>query len=69
MKTTGITLLILGLALTIFTATRFFTTEKVIDIGKVEITRQMPHDFSWPPMIGIVVIGIGGIVLLQNSKK
>jgi hypothetical protein len=69
MKTTGITLLIIGLLLTVFTAFDFFTKEKVVDIGKIEITKDKPHSFSWSPVLGIAVMGIGAIVLWQASKK
>jgi hypothetical protein len=69
MKTTGIVILIIGLVLTVFTAFTFFTKEKVVDLGKVEITRNKPHSVNWSPLIGIAVMGIGGIVLWQSSKK
>jgi len=69
MKLTGITLLILGLALTIFTSMKFFTKEKVIDLGKVEITTEKPHEVNWSPLIGVAVMGIGGLFLWQGSKK
>ncbi len=69
MKTTGITLLILGFVLTIFTAAKFFTKEKVVDIGAIEITRDKPHNLSWSPVIGIMLIGIGGVILWNTSKK
>jgi len=69
MKATGITLLILGLLLTVITTFSFFTKEKVVDLGKVEITREEPHSYNWSPWIGIVLMGIGGVVLWQGSKK
>jgi len=69
MKTTGIILLIVGLILTIVTSTQFFTKEKVVDIGKLEITRDKPHYLKWSPLVGIVVMVIGGAVLLKGSKK
>jgi hypothetical protein len=69
MKKTGIITILIGLALTIFTAFTFFTKEKVVDIGTVEITRNKPHSLNWSPIIGIVVMGIGGVVLWQSSKK
>jgi hypothetical protein len=69
MKSAGITLLIIGLLLTVFTTFKFFTREKVVDLGIVEITANKPHDVSWSPIIGIVVMGIGGLVLWQASKK
>ena len=69
MKLTGIALLIIGILLTVFTTFKFFTKEKVVDIGGLEITADKPHYFSWSPVIGIIVMGIGGIVLWQASKK
>ena len=69
MKKLGIIILLLGLGLTIFTTVTYFTKEKVVDIGKVEITHNKPHRLNWSPWIGIAVMGIGGIVLWQASKK
>jgi len=69
MKATGIALLIIGLLLTIFTAVKFFTKEKVVDIGKVEITADKGHNVTWSPLIGIGVMAIGGIVLWSGTKR
>ena len=69
MKNAGIIIMLIGLGLTIFTAFTFFTKEKVVDIGKVEITRNKPHNLNWSPLVGIAVMGIGGVVLWQATKK
>lgn len=68
MKVTGILLFIIGLALTIFTTVKFFTKEKVVDLGKIEITRNKPHSFSWSPIIGIAVM-TAGVLILWKAKK
>jgi len=36
---------------------------------KVEITRNKPNRLKWSPVIGIIVMGIGGVVLWQATKK
>jgi hypothetical protein len=69
MKYTGIAIILIGLVLTIVTAFTFFTKEKVVDIGKLEITRDKPHHLNWSPLIGIAVMGIGGVVLWRSYKK
>jgi len=69
MKKAGIIIIIIGLVLTIFTAVTFFTKEKVVDLGTVEITRNKRHYLNWSPLIGIAVMGVGGVVLLVSSKK
>jgi hypothetical protein len=69
MKAAGIVLIFIGLLLTIFTAVKFFTKEKVVDFGKVEISRDKPVSLNWSPVLGVVLIGIGGIVVWQASRK
>lgn len=69
MKTTGIALLIIGLVLTIFTTFKYFTKEKVVDLGTVEITSQKKHEVNWSPLWGIAVMGVGGVFLVLASKK
>jgi len=69
MKPLGIALIIIGLALTIFTAVTFTTREKVVDIGKLEISADKAHNLKWSPLIGIAVMGVGGIVLWRGYKK
>jgi len=69
MKSVAIVLIIIGLGLTIFTAFTFFTKEKVVDLGSVEINRNKPHNLNWSPLIGIAVIGVGGITLWKSNNK
>lgn len=69
MKKTGLLILLLGLGLTIFTAVTFFTREKVVDIGKIEITKNKRHNLRWSPLIGIAVMGVGGVIMLQGYRK
>jgi hypothetical protein len=69
MKNASILIILIGLGLTIFTAVTFFTKEKVVEIGKVEITRDKPHHHDWSPLIGIAIMGVGGSVFWQSSKK
>jgi hypothetical protein len=69
MKNTGIAILIIGLLLTIFTTFTYFTREKVVDLGKVEITANKRHHVAWSPLIGLAVMGVGGVVFLVASKK
>ncbi len=69
MKALGIILIVVGIALTIFTGVSFFTKEKVLDIGKLEISREKPNRIAWSPIIGVVIAGIGGVILWQGTKK
>lgn len=69
MKSAGILLLIFGLVLTIFTSIKFYTKEKLVDFGKVEIVKSKPNFLQWSPALGIIIMSLGGIVLWKASKK
>jgi len=69
MKIIGILIVIAGLGLTVFTAFSYFTREKVLEIGTVELTRSQPHYLNWSPFIGIAVMVIGAFIVLQVKKK
>jgi len=69
MKKVSIVVFLVGLVLTIFTTVTYFTKEKVVDLGKIEISRDKPHSFNWSPLIGIAVMGVGGILFWQTYNK
>lgn len=70
MKRTGIIILIVGLLITVFTGFSFMTREKVVDLGELEITQNKNHGITWSPIVGVVVMAVGGgMYLLGISKK
>jgi hypothetical protein len=69
MKNSGMVILIIGVVITIFTSFSFFTKEKVVDIGAIEITRDKKHNMAWSPFVGIAVMVIGGGLLAYGAKK
>jgi len=69
MKKVGIIILAIGLVITIVTGFNFVTREKVVDIGELQISRDKHHSLAWSPIVGVVVMAIGGGVLLLGMKK
>ncbi|EKD32113.1 MAG: hypothetical protein ACD_77C00174G0003 [uncultured bacterium] len=69
MKKIAILILLIGLGLTIFSAVTVFTREKVVDLGKLEITRDKPHRLNVSPYIGVAVMVVGGVMLLLSYKN
>lgn len=69
MKKAGIIIAIIGLLIFLVTGFRFITKEKVVDIGNLEITRDKTHSLTWPPVVGVVVMAIGGGIFLLGLKK
>ena len=67
-KTLGIVLIMLGIMMIAYTGFNYITTEKVVDIGPIEITKERNHAIQWPPVIGVVLIA-GGVIVLFMDKK
>ena len=68
MKTLGFMLAIIGLVMVIYTGFNYVTTEKVVDLGPIQINAEKNHPVQWSPVIGAVLL-VGGIVLLVMDKK
>lgn len=67
-KVIGFIVIVLGILMVAYTGFNYITTEKVVDIGPVQISKEKNHPVQWSPIIGGVLIA-GGIVLLVSSKK
>jgi uncharacterized membrane protein YidH (DUF202 family) len=69
MKRLGIILIIIGLVLTLVTGFKFFTKEKVVDLGNVEVNRNEAHKVNWSPYVGIGIIVVGGIMVIVSRRN
>lgn len=67
-KTLGIVLIVIGIIMLAYTGFNYVTTEKVVDIGPIEINAQKNHTVNWPPVAGLVLI-IGGVFIVALDKK
>ncbi|MBG6062616.1 drug/metabolite transporter (DMT)-like permease [Flavobacterium sp. CG_9.1] len=65
-KSIGIILIIIGIIMVLYNSFNFTTTEKVVDIGPIEINKEVNHPMAWSPIIGIV-LAVGGVVLLVTG--
>lgn len=64
----GIVLSIIGIIMIIYTGFNYVTTEKVVDIGPIEINAEKNHPVQWSPIVGIALL-VGGIVIVLIDKK
>ena len=69
MKKVGIVILLVGLLMTTYTGFTYFTREKVVDIGQLEITKENQHSVNWQPYVGIGIMIIGGVVLVLGVNQ
>jgi uncharacterized membrane protein YidH (DUF202 family) len=67
-KNIGILIIIIGAIMVFYTGFNYVTTEKVVDIGPIEINKQQNHPVQWSPIVGVILI-IGGVVLVAKDKK
>jgi hypothetical protein len=67
MKKIGIIVLVIGLALTLFTGLSFATREKVIDLGKFHISAEKNHAISWSPIVGVIAV-VTGLYLMSRKN-
>jgi NADH:ubiquinone oxidoreductase subunit 5 (subunit L)/multisubunit Na+/H+ antiporter MnhA subunit len=63
MKATGIILIIVGVLLAAFTSMNFFSKDKIVDAGNLELSKKENHSIYWSPWIGAALIG-GGVLFL-----
>lgn len=68
MKTLGAILIVLGIAMMIFTGFNIITKKKVVDVGPIEINKEEKTPVYWSPIVGGVLI-VGGIVALLADRK
>lgn len=67
-KVIGIVLVIIGVMMIAFNGFNFKTTEKVVDLGAIQISKEKDNPVAWSPIVGLVLL-IGGIVVIVSGRK
>jgi len=67
-KTIGIVMAIIGILMMIYTGFSYVTTEKVVDLGPMQMSVEKDNPVQWSPIVGAVLL-VGGIVLVAIDKK
>jgi hypothetical protein len=68
MKTFGTVLLVIGIAMLLWSGFTYTKREKVVDAGPIHISADKEKTVNWPPYAG-GILAVGGIVLLLTGKK
>lgn len=69
MKAIGIILIILGIGVFIFQGIRSTRKEKVLDVGPIEITKQVERSDSWQLYAGGGIAVVAGLILVIAGKR
>jgi drug/metabolite transporter (DMT)-like permease len=64
----GFILIIVGILMMAYTGFNYVTTDKVVDLGAIQIDKKQNHFVEWSPIAGIVLV-FGGVVALAMSAK
>lgn len=52
----------------VYTGFSYVTSKNVVDIGKVQIDRDVNHNFQWSPLLGGILLA-GGVIVILSAKK
>jgi len=69
MKSLGIILIVLGIAMIIIRGVSVPTQKKVVDIGSLEINKTENKWYGWPTYAGAIVAVVGVVLVLSGNKK
>ncbi len=69
MKTFGIVLIVVGILMMVFRGFNFTRTEKVVDLGPLEVNKKEKESVGWPIYAGGLAIGAGVVLLIAGNKK
>lgn len=67
-RTLGTVLIFIGIAMIAYTGFNLVTTEKVIDVGPIYLSKENNHPVQWSPIVGAVIL-ISGIVVVFTSGR
>lgn len=68
-KTIGIILIAAGALLMIYTGFNYTTTERVVDLGPIQINKEKQHSVKWPSIFGGIIITAGILVIALGKKN
>ena len=69
MKTLGIILIVIGIAMILIKGFSVQTEKKVLDIGPVEVNKKENKWIGWPTYAGAVVCIVGAVCLFSNKRS
>jgi uncharacterized membrane protein YidH (DUF202 family) len=65
----GVVLIIVGIAALAYQGITYTTTEKVVDLGPIQVTSDKTRTLPLPPIVGGIALVGGIVVLVVGSKK
>ncbi|WP_443947225.1 hypothetical protein ACJVDH_08955 [Pedobacter sp. AW1-32] len=67
-RTLGIILIVIGIAMLVWTGFSYTKKEKIVDAGPIQISADKEKSVNWPPYAGGIIL-VAGVVVFATSKK
>lgn len=68
-RTLGIILIVVGIAMLIWTGFSYTKKEKIVDAGPIQISADKEKSVNWPPYVGGIILLAGVIVFVASKNK
>ncbi len=68
-RTLGLVLIVVGIAMLIWTGFTYTKKEKLVDAGPIQISADREKAVNWPPYVGGIILVAGVLVLVASKKK
>ena len=67
-RTLGLILIVVGIAMLIWTGFTYTKKEKLVDAGPIQISADREKSVNWPPYAGGIIL-IAGVIVFVASKS
>ncbi|WP_421939654.1 hypothetical protein [Pedobacter sp.] len=68
-RTVGLILIVVGIAMLVWTGFSYTKKEKIVDAGPIQISADKEKSVNWPPYVGGIILVAGVVVLVASKKK
>ncbi|WP_316826875.1 hypothetical protein [Pedobacter miscanthi] len=68
-KTIGLILIVVGIAMLIWTGFSYTKKEKIVDAGPIQISADKEKSVNWPPYAGGIILIAGVFVFIAAKNK
>ena len=69
MKTFGIILIVVGIAMMIIKGISVTTEKNIVDVGPVKIDKKENKWIGWPTYAGAVLAVVGAVLIFSDKKN
>jgi len=68
-RTLGLILILIGIAMLVWTGFTYTKKEKIIDAGPIQVSADKEKSVNWPPYAGGIILVAGVFVFIASKKR